>query len=105
MEDHMNTSSAAILDAAFPTAISGIAPDLGHRSIISELSREELEQVQGGFGPKDGFEVGVAVGTVGGAVLTGTLMGASRYGVIGGALGFAGGLGWGIGTYLYKKLH
>lgn len=67
---------------------------------LRELSDAELDMVAGGFGPLEGFNWGAAVGTVGGAVITGATFGATRGGVIGGALGFSFGVGYGLGTIL-----
>jgi lactobin A/cerein 7B family class IIb bacteriocin len=67
---------------------------------LRELSDAELAMVAGGFGPLEGFNWGAAVGTVGGAVITGATFGATRGGVIGGALGFSFGAGYGLGTII-----
>ncbi|MEE4659289.1 MAG: hypothetical protein V2J89_02405 [Halieaceae bacterium] len=68
------------------------------------LTADECALVAGGrstFGhAMDGFNNGIALGTVSGAALTGATLGATRWGVIGGALGFSWGLGWGVGVSL-----
>lgn len=50
---------------------------------MRELSINEVQQVNGG-NPLEGFNWGAAIGTVGGAVLTGSSIGATRGGFIGG---------------------
>ncbi|MFY8297830.1 hypothetical protein AAEU28_03385 [Pseudoalteromonas sp. SS15] len=70
---------------------------------MRELNMKEVEQVKGGDA-LEGFNWGVALGTVGGAALTGSSIGATRGGVIGGALGFSFGLGWGIGSAIYTHI-
>ncbi|KID56900.1 hypothetical protein JF50_13505 [Pseudoalteromonas luteoviolacea] len=68
---------------------------------MRELNVREVQQVSGGDALR-GFNWGAAIGTVGGAVWTGSSAGATRGGVIGGALGFSFGFGYGVGTVLYK---
>ncbi|TLX47093.1 hypothetical protein C1E24_09820 [Pseudoalteromonas phenolica] len=70
---------------------------------MRELNMKEVEQVSGGDALK-GFNWGAALGTVGGAALTGSSIGASRGGFIGGALGFSFGVGWGIGSAIYTHI-
>ena len=69
---------------------------------MRELSLSEIESVNGANDAVDGFTVGAAFGTVGGAIATGTTAGATQYGIIGGCLGFAFGAGYGIGTFGYN---
>ncbi|ARO69652.1 hypothetical protein B9J09_03395 [Xylella fastidiosa subsp. pauca] len=72
---------------------------------IRELSTSEIMQVDGAdLGPINGFETGSVIGTVIGYAATGTVAGASRFGLIGGAIGFSAGLGWGIGRYISQRL-
>lgn len=75
--------------------------------VFRELSAGEVEYVGGGDiieSAVGGFNVGAAFGTVAGAVVTGTTIGATRGGIIFGAMGFAGGLGWGVGTVIYDSM-
>lgn len=79
--------------------------EVNHRlSPLDELSLSEVEKVSGGFSVLDGFNWGLALGTVGGAVWTGSSIGATRFGIIGGALGFSAGLGWGLGSVISMAL-
>ncbi|WP_262363528.1 complement resistance protein TraT [Xylella fastidiosa] len=72
---------------------------------IRELSTSEIMQVDGAdLGPINGFETGSVIGTVIGYAATGTVAGASRFGLIGGAIGFSAGLGWGLGDILVRDL-
>ncbi len=71
---------------------------------VRELTPDEIEQVHGGGfwrAASDGFGAGGMLGTVGGAALTGTAIGATRWGFVGAAVGFAAGAGWGIGSAIY----
>ncbi|MDS9989252.1 hypothetical protein RAC83_000595 [Xylella fastidiosa] len=70
---------------------------------IRELSTSEIMQVDGA-GPIKDFETGSVIGTVIGYAATGTVAGASRYGLFGDAIGFSWGLGWGIGRYISQRL-
>lgn len=67
-----------------------------------QLTQVEKAAVGGGSTAVDGFERGAAVGTIAGAVFTGTTIGATRGGIIGGALGFSWGFGYGVGTVIYN---
>ncbi|MEO0438832.1 MAG: hypothetical protein AAF098_18220 [Pseudomonadota bacterium] len=79
--------------------------EVNYRSCpLDELTLSEVEKVSGGFSVMDGFNWGLALGTVGGAVWTGSSIGATRYGIIGGALGFSAGLGWGLGSVISMAL-
>jgi hypothetical protein len=70
--------------------------------LIRDLTVSEIGQINGGDA-LSGFNWGVAVGTVGGAAMTGSSIGATRGGIIGGALGFSFGFGYGIGTVMYNQ--
>jgi len=71
-------------------------------SIMRELNVNEIKEVNGGDA-LTGFNWGVALGTVGGAVITGASIGATRFGIVGGALGFAAGAGYGTASALGAK--
>jgi len=71
---------------------------------MRELNVNEIGKVNGGLSALEGFNWGGAIGTVGGAVATGSTFGATRAGIIGGCLGFAFGLGFGVGTVLYGAI-
>lgn len=71
---------------------------------IRKLTIDEIDEVSGGFSWFEGATGGGIIGTVTGAVITGTTAGATSYGVIGLALGFAAGIGWGIGTAIYDTM-
>ncbi|ALR03153.1 hypothetical protein ADT28_05525 [Xylella fastidiosa] len=81
---------------------------------IRELASSEIMQIDGA-GWISGLNnwmsdtaqfvnTGTAIGTVGGFIRTGTLVGASRGGFIGAAGGFAAGLGWGVGTLIHDRI-
>jgi len=73
-----------------------------------ELDTIETEQVNGARiadSAVTGFDYGAAAGTIFGAVFTGTTIGATRWGIIGAALGASAGFGWGVGTTIYKFVH
>lgn len=76
---------------------------------LRPLTADECALVAGGRSTMghatEGFNTGIAMGTVGGAALTGATMGATRWGVIGGALGFSWGLGWGVGVSLRQFVY
>jgi hypothetical protein len=76
------------------------------QSGIRELTSNEIHMVSGGdltdsYAFQGGAMGGMA-GSIFGSAWTGTSMGASRFGLIGAALGFSAGLGWGIGTFMYN---
>jgi hypothetical protein len=76
------------------------------QSGIRELTSNEIHLVSGGdltdsYAFQGGAMGGMA-GSIFGSAWTGTSMGASRFGLIGAALGFSAGLGWGIGTFMYN---
>ncbi|MEM8491459.1 MAG: hypothetical protein AAF756_11630 [Pseudomonadota bacterium] len=71
---------------------------------LRELSPTHALQVSGGFSVLEGFNWGVALGTVGGAMWTGSSVGATRYGIIGGMLGLSAGFGWGVGSVISMTL-
>jgi hypothetical protein len=68
---------------------------------MRELNMEEIEAVDGGS-PVTGFSWGLATGTVYGAMAYGTVAGATAAGIVFGALGFAGGVGYSIGSLGYQ---
>ncbi|MGF1736910.1 hypothetical protein [Photobacterium satsumensis] len=68
---------------------------------MRELNMNEIQQVNGG-NALEGFNWGAAIGTVGGAVWTGSSIGATRGGIIGGAIGFSAGLGYEVGSLMYQ---
>ncbi len=75
------------------------------QSRIRELTSDEIHLVSGGdlmdsYAFQGGAMGGMA-GSIFGSAWTGTSMGASRFGLIGAALGFSFGLGWAIGTSMY----
>lgn len=69
-------------------------------NIMRELNVNEIKDVNGGNAALNGFNWGAALGTVGGAISTGSSIGATRFGILGGAAGFVGGLSYGIATVL-----
>ncbi len=76
------------------------------QSRIRELTSNEIHLVSGGdlldsYAFQGGAMGGMA-GSIFGSAWTGSAMGASRFGLIGAALGFSFGLGWGIGTSMYS---
>ena len=72
---------------------------------IRDLTPDEMRLVSGGdildSAAFRGATFGGVVGSIIGAAVTGSSAGASGYGIIGAALGFSAGLGWGIGTAIY----
>ena len=76
------------------------------QSRIRELTSNEIHLVSGGDRMDsyafEGGAMGGMAGSIFGAAWTGSTIGASRYGLIGAALGFSFGLGWGIGTSMYS---
>ncbi len=76
------------------------------QSRIRELTSEEIHLVSGGdltdsYAFQGGAMGGMA-GSIFGSAWTGSTIGASRFGLIGAAIGFSAGLGWGIGTFTYE---
>lgn len=72
------------------------------------LGIHEMQLVGGGAildNALDGFNTGGALGSVGAAAITGSTIGATRWGLIGASLGFAAGLGWGIGVHLRQYIY
>ena len=50
----------------------------------------------------NGFVTGGAIGSVFGAVATGSSAGFATYGALGAVVGFSFGSGWAVGSYLYR---
>ncbi len=76
------------------------------QSRIRELTSDEIHLVSGGdlmdsYAFQGGAMGGMA-GSIFGSAWTGSTIGASRFGLIGAALGFSFGLGWGIGSSMYS---
>ena len=76
------------------------------KSRIRELTSDEIQLVSGG-GLLDSYAfeggaMGGMAGSIFGSAWTGSSIGASRFGLIGAAIGFSAGLGWGIGTSMYS---
>ncbi|ALQ95282.1 glycine zipper family protein [Xylella fastidiosa] len=74
---------------------------------IRELASSEIMQIDGAgwrSNMAEFVDTGSVIGTVIGYAATGTLIGAGRGGLIGAAGGFSAGLGWGIGTYISRRL-
>ncbi|MCZ6526298.1 MAG: hypothetical protein O6928_07090 [Gammaproteobacteria bacterium] len=73
---------------------------------IRELCPNEIESVSGGFNwdnaIMNGFVTGGAIGSVFGAVATGSSAGFATYGALGAVVGFSFGSGWAVGSYLYR---
>ncbi|MCD8456135.1 hypothetical protein FUT69_00910 [Xylella taiwanensis] len=69
---------------------------------IHELSPSEVMQIDGS-GMAEWVDTGAAIGMIAGYAIQGGLAGASRGGLIGAAGGFSGGLGWGVGTFIYNR--
>jgi hypothetical protein len=79
---------------------------IAKRSGIRELTPDEIHLVSGG-GLMDSYAfqggaMGDMAGSIFGSAFTGCSIGASRFGLIGAAIGFSAGLGWGIGASIYN---
>ena len=76
------------------------------QSGIRELTSNEIHLVSGGDW-KDSYAfqggaMGGMASSIFGSAWTGSAIGASRFGLIGAAIGFSFGLGWGIGSSMYS---
>ena len=73
---------------------------------IRMLNQAEIEIVSGGINwdeaIMDGFLIGGTLGSVFGAVVTGSSSGFASFGAFGAVIGFSYGSGWAVGSYLYK---
>ncbi len=76
------------------------------QSRIRELTSDEIDLVSGGDLTDSyafqGGAMGAMACSIFGSAWTGSSIGASRFGLIGAALGFSFGLGWGVGTSIYN---